>query len=96
MTPLSDARAQWIADNPKPAGMSQADYDAMADDRAVLLLARQNRILAGQQELADLGFTVAQAKAAYMALKAGAATNGQAQKALAAVLRYLWRELLGD
>jgi hypothetical protein len=29
MTPLSDARAQWIADNPKPAGMSQADYDAM-------------------------------------------------------------------
>jgi hypothetical protein len=111
MTTLANARTQWVQNNPPPltravssplypvgitVELTQAEYDARADDAARLVLEQEARKLVGQTEIEALGFTVEQVRAVYGQLKAGAATNVQAQKALAAVLRYLWRELLGD
>jgi hypothetical protein len=50
----------------------------------------------GQNEIEALGFTVAQVRTVYGQLKTGTATAANAQKALACVMRYLWRDLVND
>lgn len=93
----------WKASNPGPRRVfdgtiereeTTAEYEAAAVSGAILAQQQAARKLAGQQELEDLGFTMTQARNAYTALKAGTATLPVTQKALAAVMRYLWRDLL--
>lgn len=99
MATLTELRAQWVTDNPSASmnpALTQTEYDARADDRALLLLTQQDRKLVGQAEIEALGFTVAQARTVYGQLKAGTASAANAQKALAGVMRYLWRDLIND
>lgn len=45
MATLAQARSQWVSDNPISSinpPVNQSDYDAMADDRAAILLAQLN------------------------------------------------------
>lgn len=46
MSTLAQARTRWLAENPigSPGyALSQSDYDAMADDRATIMLEQMNR-----------------------------------------------------
>jgi hypothetical protein len=95
---LVEARAAWVAANPFPRTISedgvhrsttQAEYDAMADDRAQRWLERVTKeALDDEQATRD-----EQAKTMYAALKAGTATNAQVQKVVAFLLRERFKEL---
>lgn len=74
--------------NPSPVS-AWATFDPTASTAEELRLA-------GQNEIEALGFSVAQVRTVYGQLKAGTATPVNAQKALAAVMRYLWRDLVND
>ena len=100
---MDAAKLVWKTANPSPRRVQEGmtnraetpeEYEAAATFGAQVAMDQAARKLAGQQEIEDLGFTVAQAKAVHAQLKTGSASAVNAQKTLAAVLRYLWREML--
>ena len=105
MTTIDEAVAAWKTANPPPLQievnqqihtLTPAEYDAKALDSAQDRLDWEARRLAGQTEIEALGLTVAQVRAVYTQLKAGTASATNAQKAIAGIMRHVWRDLVND